>query len=58
MDSGVPNRSKRSAFQGRLWKGNPSGGGTRFSTVARTGWRQRAPLVRTGSRAVRREIAE
>jgi len=32
MDSGVPNRSKRSAFQGRLWNGNPSGGGNRFST--------------------------
>ena len=24
IDSGVPNRSKRSAFQGRLWNGNPS----------------------------------
>jgi len=25
IDSGAPNRSKRSAFQGRLWNGNPSG---------------------------------
>jgi len=25
IDSGVPNRSRRSAFMGRLWNGNPSG---------------------------------
>ena len=35
IDSGVPNRSKRSAFQGRLWKGNPSGDLTKATPVRR-----------------------
>jgi len=49
MDCGVPNRSKRSAFQGRLWKGNPSGGlakGPRWGAKTRRNSSCQAPAMR------------